>query len=111
MLNRCLITVTAKKPFHDWVSALPEAAGLTLDELNEDGLAYLVPELEEDDDFESLIAQCFDLIFEEELYAWRSDEKAWPGVRDLDTFKDWFDVRVRTIVLDLVDAPLRDDEA
>lgn len=110
MLNRCVITVKAKQPFFDWLQTLPEAAGMTLEELNEDGIAYLLPELEDDDDLESVLPQCFDLIFEEELIGWRTDEKLWPPVRDLPTFLSWFDVQLRSIVIDLVDAPLKDDE-
>ncbi len=110
MLNRCMITVRAKQPFFDWVQRFPEAAGMTLDELNEDGVAYLLPDLEDDDDLESILPQCYDLIFEEELIGWRSDEKDWPPVRDLDVFRRWFDVELRSIVIDLVDAPLKDDE-
>ncbi len=111
MLNRCVITVKAKQPFFDWLQTLPETAGMTLEELNEDGIAYLLPELEDDDDLENVLPQCFDLIFEEELIGWRTDEKTWPPVRDLPTFLSWFDVQLRSIVLDLVDVPLKDDEA
>lgn len=109
MLNRCVITVKAKQPFFDWLKNLPETAGMTLDELNEDGIAYLLPEVD-DDDLETILPQCFDLIFEEELTGWRTDEKTWPAVRDLATFQSWFDVQLRSIVIDLVDAPLKDDD-
>lgn len=111
MLNRCVLTVTAKRPFYDWLQTFPEARGMTLDELNQDGVAYLLPELDEDDDLESLLPQCFDLLFEEELGAWQEDESRWPQVRDLETFRLWFDVHLRSIVLDLTDEPLEDDEA
>jgi hypothetical protein len=111
MLNRCVLTVKAKQPFYDWVQRFPESAGMTLDELNEDGIAYLLPEPEDDDDLESILPQCFDLIFEEELIGWRSNEKDWPSVRDLPTFLSWFDVQLRSIVIDLVDGALKDDES
>ena len=110
MLNRSVLTVKAKKPFHDWLQQLPEASGMTLDELNEDGVAYLLPDLDEDDDLETLLPQCFDLLFEEELGAWQPDESRWPKERDLATFQAWFEVQLRSIVIDLVDAPLKDDE-
>lgn len=110
MLNRCVLTVKGKKPFHDWLKQFPEASGMTLDELNEDGVAYLLPDLGEDDDLETLLPQCFDLLFEEELGAWQPDESCWPEGRDLPTFQAWFEVQLRSIVIDLVDAPLEDDE-
>ncbi len=111
MLNRSVITVKARQPFFDWIQTLPEAAGMTLEELNEDGIAYLLPDFEDDDDLETVLPQCFDLIFAEELIGWRTDEKTWPPTRDLPTFLAWFDAQIRTIVIDLVDAPLKDDGA
>ncbi len=111
MLNRCLLTVTAKKPFHDWLHTFPEARDMTLEELNQDGVGYLLPELDDDDDLETLLPQCFDLLFEEELGAWQEDESRWPPTRDLETFKEWFDVQLRSIVVDLTGEPLEDDEA
>jgi len=110
MLNRSVAIVTAKKPFHDWLKSLPEPAELTLAEVNEDGLAYLLPELEDDQSPDDLLALCFDILFEEELAAWTTEEAQWPRVRDLDTFSSWFDVTFRSIVLDLVDEKLKDSE-
>ncbi|MDD4904278.1 MAG: hypothetical protein PHX77_07260 [Candidatus Bipolaricaulis sp.] len=110
MLNRSVAIVTAKKPFHDWLTSLPEPAELTLAEVNEDGLAYLLPELEDDQSPDDLLALCFDILFEEELAAWTTEEAQWPKVRDLETFKSWFDVTFRSIVLDLVDEKLKDSE-
>ncbi|MEN6368270.1 MAG: hypothetical protein ABFD77_01055 [Thermotogota bacterium] len=109
MLNRSIAIVTAKKPFHDWLKSLPEPAELTLAELNEDGISYLLPELADDQAPEDLIALCFDIIFEEELAAWTTDEAQWPKVRDLATFQTWFDVTFRSIVLDIVDEKLKDE--
>ncbi len=109
MLNRSIAIVTAKKPFHDWLKSLPEPAELTLDELNEDGIAYLLPELADDQSPDDLVALCFDIIFEEELAAWSTDEAEWPKVRDLAAFQTWFDVTFRSIVLDIVDEKLKDE--
>jgi hypothetical protein len=110
MLNRSVAILTAKKPFHDWLKSLPEPAELTLDEVNEDGIAYLLPELEEDQSPDDLVALCFDIMFEEELAAWTIEEEQWPKARDLATFQSWFGVSFRSIVLDLVDAKLKDTD-
>ncbi|MDD5263341.1 MAG: hypothetical protein PHU43_00675 [Candidatus Bipolaricaulis sp.] len=109
MLNRSIAIVTAKKPYHDWLKSLPEPAELTLAELNEDGIAYLLPELADDQGPDDLVALCFDILFEEELAAWTTDEAQWPKVRDLATFQTWFDVTFRSIVLDIVDEKLKDE--
>ncbi len=112
MLNRCVMTVKAKEPFLNWLRALPKMANVTLDEWNKDGFAYLLPDVEDnEDDLESLLPLCFDLIFERELAALQRDESDWPAPRDLPTFLSWFEPQLRSVVLDLVDAPLRDEES
>jgi hypothetical protein len=112
MLNRCAITVRARQPFLDWLRALPELANTTLETWNEDGVAYLLPVVEkESDDLASLLPLCFDLIFERELAAWEENSSNWPATRDLSTFLSWFEPQLRSVVIDLVDAPLVDDES
>lgn len=111
MLNRCVLIAKAKQPFAEWIHSLPEPADITLAQLNEDGIAYLLPEPDDDDDLESLLPQCFDLLFEAELALWCTNEEEWPKDRSLEAFRAWFDVELRSIVLDLVDAPLTDDES
>jgi len=112
MLNRCVMTVRAKQPFFDWLKGLPSVSNMTLEQWNEDGVAYLLPEVEEKgDDLTTLIPLCFDMIFERELAAWRENEKDWPAKRDLALFLEWFEPQLRSVVIDLVDAPLEDDEA
>lgn len=112
MLNRCVITVKAKQPFLDWLRGVPELGNMTLDQWNEDGVAYLLPHVDDNaDDLQSLIPLCFDMIFERELAAWRQDERDWPAKRDLALFLEWFEPQLRSVVIDLVDAPLDDDES
>jgi hypothetical protein len=112
LLNRSAITVKAKPPFIEWLKTIPELADVTLEKWNEDGVAYLLPNIDDDeDDLESLLPLCFDLIFERELAAWKQDEKDWPAPRDLPTFLAWFEPQLRSVVLDLVDGPLQDDES
>ncbi len=112
MLNRCVMTVRAKQPFLDWVKTRPEFAKTTLDQWNEDGVAYLLPMVEDErDGLDSLIPLCYEMLFERELAAWCDDPQGWPAKRDLVTFLQWFEPQLRSVVIDLVDAPLEDDEA
>lgn len=78
--------------------------------MNQDNTVYLLPEYFYDTEQEALLDQFYDLIFEEQLNGWWTDESDWPVNRDLTTFKEWFDVEFHSAVLDLVDAPLEDDE-
>ena len=112
MINRSAVTVTAKQPFVDWLAGLPDPGetATTLEETNEDGTIYLLPECDSINEQEPLLAQFFDIIFDMELEGWSTDETHWPPDRDLSLFKEWFVVQFRSVVTDLVDGPLTDDE-
>ena len=81
-----------------------------MDIVNEDNAAYLLPDLDYGNEEKELLARFFDLIFEEQLNGWWTEKSDWPVDRDLTTFNKWFDVEFHSVVLDLVDAPLKDDE-
>ncbi|HUL00960.1 MAG TPA: hypothetical protein VLX29_08905 [Nitrospirota bacterium] len=110
MINRCLVRVRAKEPFVEWINSLPDPAGVSVEEVNRDNTVYLLPEYSYDTEEEGLLADFFDLIFEEQLNGWWTEKSDWPANRDLALFKEWFDVEFHSAVLDLVDAPLEDDE-
>ena len=75
-----------------------------------DRTAYLVPAIEVPDDVQRLLEAVAVGIFEEELWAWHTDEADWPKKRDLQTFLEWFDVEVNSMVMDLCDYELEEDE-
>ena len=110
MLNRSVATVRVKEPFFQWVKSLPDPADVSKDIINHDNTAYLLPNLEYGFEEEELLEQFYDLIFEEQLNGWCTDKNTWPKNRDLESFKKWFDVEFHSVVLDLVDAPLQEDE-
>ena len=47
MINRCILIVKAKQPFLLWLQSLPDPANLTLQQINEDSTAYLLPAYED----------------------------------------------------------------
>ncbi|MGB6866229.1 MAG: hypothetical protein WBE11_11105 [Candidatus Aminicenantaceae bacterium] len=108
-IDRSILTVRAKEPFLDWLHSLPDPDPVKyiLNEVNRDQSAYLLPEYEDDNKKESLLKKYFSKIFEEQLNGWWVDPDAWPSKRDLKTFKEWFDVEFHSVVLDLVDKPIR----
>ena len=60
-----------------------------------------------------MLGTCYDILFEEHLAAWWTDEAAWPQQRDLKMFLNWFGVEFHSLVFDLCDEPIRivlDDE-
>ena len=110
-IDRSLIILRFKQPFLDWARSLDdESKDLTLDSLNEDSTAYLVPEIGQDSDQEEFLKTCYDIIFEEQLEGWWTDEAAWPQPRDLKMFLEWFEVEFHSLVFDLLrrtDSPSR----
>ncbi len=110
MLNRSVVIVHVKKPFLNWLKTLPEPTDVSTELINQDNTAYLLPDLDYGAEEGELLERYYDLIFEEQLNGWWTDESAWPKERNLATFKKWFDVEFHSVVLDLVDQPLVDDE-
>ena len=112
-INRSLIILRIKQPFLDWARSLDdESKDLTLESLNEESTAYLIPEILGDSDQEEFLKTGYDILFEEKLAGWWTDEAAWPQQRDVKMFMEWFEVDFHSLVFDLCDEPIRtvDDE-
>ena len=108
MLNRCVVVAKAKEPFLDWLKGLPDPCDVTLERVNRETTAYLLPYFEEDHERDRILHRYANLIFEDQLAAWWLEEADWPAKRGVGTFKKWFDLEVHTLVLDLVDGAIRD---
>jgi hypothetical protein len=113
-INRSLIVLKPKQPFLDWAHSLDEERNkFTLQELAHDSIAYLIPELWEDADQEAFLESSCEILFEDQLAGWWTDEAAWPKQRNLAMFLEWFEVEFHSLVFDLCDDPIRvieDDE-
>ena len=105
-VNRSVIVVRAKEPFLQWLNSLPDPGKFTLDDVNQDSSAFLLPEYEDDSEMEKLLERYYPFIFEEQLDGWWRDQDAWPKKRNLKIFKEWFDVDFYSMVFDLVEKPL-----
>jgi hypothetical protein len=108
MLNRSVLIVRPRQPMVDWVAGLDES-GLAS---NVEGgqTAYLVPEFDDDDEAQQVLEDVFAEVFERELFGWRTDEATWPANRDLALFMQWFEIELHSVVEDLCDFELTDDE-
>ena len=82
---------------------------MSLEEINEDSTAYLIPEFEDDKQRDRVLGKFYDMIFEDQLAGWWTREEDWPRKRDLRTFKKWFDLKFHSVVEDLTDDLLVDD--
>ena len=102
-VNRSVMVVKPKQPFLEWLNSLDndDEMNLTLEELQIDSTAYLVPEFETSEDQAEIVVWSHKYVFEEELMAWYTFEEEWPPIRDLDTFLEWFEVDFHSTVVDL----------
>lgn len=109
MVNRGLVIALAKEPFREWLQSLPEPCETSIEEINEDRTAYLVPEFEDDKGRDRVLKKFYEMIFEDQLADWWTREEDWPQQRDMRTFKKWFDLQFHSVVEDLVDDVLVDE--
>lgn len=112
MLNRTAIILRYREPFVRWINEadpyiLDPAITIGSDEQN----VYLIHQIEHRDELDEWIALNHEVLFESELEGWYTDEALWPKNRTLELFNKWVHVEYHTVVIDVVDAPLLDDEA
>jgi hypothetical protein len=106
VINRIAVTVVGAQPYRDWTRQKPadsHEGGLTVVRANTFGSAFLLPELELEEDVHEWIEENAGWLFEFQLAAWTEDEASWPAVRDLRTFKEWFRVDIHSVVVDVAD--------
>lgn len=109
MINRSAIAVRPRQPFLDWLKSVEQSN----QELSLEGLEktiYLVPEYDEPDDAEKMLAEAWEGIFNQELFAWYTAEKLWPQDRSLEVFKMWFDYEHFDLVEDMVAGPVGEED-
>jgi hypothetical protein len=107
-INRSMMVVRPKQPFLDWILSVDDEPGnLDLKYLRGECTAYLVPDYANDDEQPIIIEWCWDVVFEQELFSWFTDETLWPTDRTQVMFLEWFDIEFHSLVFDLVeDLPL-----
>jgi hypothetical protein len=109
MLNRAALIVRPKQPFLEWAASLDDS-GLVPDAEGEQTV-YLVPEFESDEEGLRVLKRVYAEIFERELDGWDTEPSAWPQKRDFKTFQEWFSIELHSVVEDVVDDALIDDES
>jgi hypothetical protein len=108
MINRGSVIVRPKQPYLDWAAQLDDS-GIVPDPQDERTI-YLIPEYDSDVEAMEILANCFDIIFEEELGGWHTDESAWPRKRTFALFREWFSFEFHSVVEDLCDYEIDDDD-
>ena len=97
-INRNAIVVKPRQVFFDWINSIyPDDPVKDVDE----GTVYLIREKESNIAIEKWLKTKFDNIFQNELNNWHTDEKDWPRKRTYKQFREWFDVEIHSMILDL----------
>jgi hypothetical protein len=105
-LNRSAILVIPKQPYADWANSLDDdGPRFQLSEASDELTVFLGPDLDTIEEIEAFVITNFDFFFEYWLFSWSTDPAQWPKRRTPRMFRDWFEIRVHTMVEDVVDAP------
>ena len=108
MISRSAMIVRPTQRFLEW------AAGLYPTELtrrvDDEKVVYLIPAFYNQTDLDAIIEDVFAEVFESELNGWHTDPSSWPKTRDLATFREWFTVEAHSIVEDLCDDEVVEEE-
>lgn len=101
-VNRAAVTIRPKQPYLDWAKSLSgPPSGVTLDDLREDCVVYLIPEFDDNEKAMKWADKRFDEFFTHALWGWSTEEGEWPQNRTARMFHEWFDVTIDSEVLDM----------
>ena len=113
VVNRTAVTITGAQPYIDWMRATDadfNRGALTVPRAKAYGSAFLLPEFDLEEDVQEWVEDNVSWLFEFQLAAWTDDESAWPQVRDLNTFREWFTVDIHNVVVDVSDDDIEGEE-
>ena len=100
--------LTPRQPFLDWASGLDDSGLVPSPE--DEKTVYLIPEYGDVVEAMEILARCYDTIFDLELAGWHTDATAWPEDRTFRKFREWFGIEFHSVIEDLYDFPIKDDE-
>jgi hypothetical protein len=114
LINRAAIILKATQAAADWINEVDpdqESDPITVKDVHEDCLIYLVPEEVETDIHAKVWAlNNAEVLLEEFLYGWYQDEDLWPKNIGPKLFEEWFDVKYHSMIVDTLDEPIEKEE-
>ena len=102
-INRSVAIIRPKRPFVDWANSISEGEEFTIEDLNVECNAVLLPDYIADNYDGVLLEDFFKDIFELELSSWTTDYSQWPRNIDYEEFLKWFDFELHSMVFDSLD--------
>ena len=108
LINRAVAAVGLKQPFVDWANSTP-GPKFTLESLNRENHAFLLPEHDTAQELELIIQDLYRDIFQTELSSICRSQNLWPEI-NYQAFLDWFDIRVHSMVFDPYEEEIEKEE-
>tara|TARA_R110002072_G_scaffold200322_2_gene358058 strand:+ start:333 stop:665 length:333 start_codon:yes stop_codon:yes gene_type:complete len=108
MINRSAIILRPGGPFIAWASKLDDSG--IVPSFEGEQTVYLVPEYEDDMEAMEVLANGYEFLFEEQLAGWHTDESTWPSNRTFKMFREWFVIELHSLIIDLCDYPILNDD-
>lgn len=108
MLNRGVVIVRPKQAYLDWAAGLDDSG--VVPDPNDEQTVYLIPSYKNDEQAWEILEEVYPTIFENELSGWHTDESAWPPKRGFAMFREWFRVELHSVVEDLCDYEIFDED-
>jgi hypothetical protein len=102
-VDRVALMVRAKEPYWAWARSLDAKAPAHERAVRDDHETVYLAEVIDDEALETVVEEHYEEIFTQELNSWYRREREWPSPRTLAMFRDWFEVRVVDLVIDLSD--------
>ena len=101
-LNRSVAIVLPRAPYVAWANGFnDDGPTMTLEKERREPAIFLLPAVVFDSDFERLLRDHFEDMFEFQLWLWMTDEGCWPSDRSFEVFNEWFDVEFQSMPVDL----------
>ena len=115
VINRAALLLRYKEPAVQWINEAdphPDSRMISLDEINEDRLIYLIRDEDADSPshVEKWVRRNFKSLFENELNGWYTDPSLWPNPLTYQLFQGWFEVECHSMVIDTVGGVIESDE-
>lgn len=108
MLNRGVLIVRPKKPYLDWAAGLDDSS--LVPPVDGEQTVYLIPTFEDDNQADAVLKKVYAEVFEDQLFGWDTEESCWPAKRTFAMFKRWFHVELHSVVEDLCETEIVDED-
>ena len=90
-INRGCIIIRVATPYIDWARSLDDSGMIPNPETDEPTV-YLIADYDVEEEAWEALEEKYEIIFEEELEAWHTDDTDWPENRTFELFKEWFTI-------------------